>query len=121
MRDVIARALSWVLSLFSPHRPGRHSVEFLAARTPEPADRDPWAEPWPTPTPDHVRALYTPLRGEDVALARPYVLAETTVQLRALTRERRRAAALAAMGMDYPYTYEGAPFPRSAFVTGVSV
>ncbi|WP_411084198.1 hypothetical protein [Streptomyces sp. cmx-18-6] len=38
-----------------------------------------------------------------------------------IIRERRRAAALAAMGVDYPYTYDGAPFPRSAFAAaGVS-
>ncbi|AEW97597.1 hypothetical protein SCATT_52260 [Streptantibioticus cattleyicolor NRRL 8057 = DSM 46488] len=38
-----------------------------------------------------------------------------------LRQERRRAVALATMGVDYPYTYEGAPFPRSAFAaSGVS-
>jgi hypothetical protein len=40
--------------------------------------------------------------------------AETARELR-LCRERRRAAVLATMGVDYPYTYEGAPFPASAF------
>ncbi|MFF6867705.1 hypothetical protein [Streptomyces sp. NPDC012450] len=29
--------------------------------------------------------------------------------------ERRHAIALATLGVDWPYTYEGAPFPASAF------
>ncbi|MEV8308497.1 hypothetical protein AB0P36_14330 [Streptomyces flavidovirens] len=119
MRDVIARALSWVLSVLAPRRPGRHSAAFLADQ-PEPAPVDPWSKPWPTPIPEHIRALYTPLRGEDVALTRPYVLAETTMEL-GVIGERRRAAALATLGVDYPYTYEGAPFPRSAFVAAAAV
>ncbi|WP_405647469.1 hypothetical protein [Streptomyces uncialis] len=46
--------------------------------------------------------------------------AETTLQL-GVIRERRRAAALATLGVDYPYTYVGAPFPASAFAaSGVS-
>ncbi len=113
MRDRIARALSWALSVLAPRRPGRHSAEFLAAQS-EPAPVNPWSKPWPTPTPEHIRALYAPMRGEDVALTRPYVLAETTMEL-GVIRERRRAAALATLGVDYPYTYPGAPFQRSHF------
>lgn len=132
MRDRIARTLLWVLSILAPRGPGRHSAAFLAGQAgpPEPtavpgAEHEPesgpepvvspWSRPWPTPTPEHVRALYMPLRGEDVALTRPYVLAETTLDLGVIL-ERRRAAEFAAMGVDYPYTYPGAPFPRSAFV-----
>lgn len=125
MRDRIARALLWVLSVLAPCGPGRHSAAFLAASSepvaepaPEPVSEpvvSPWSRPWPTPTPEHVRALYAPLRGEDVALTRPYVPAETTLDL-GVIRERRRAAELADLGVDYPYTYPGAPFPRSAFV-----
>ncbi len=117
MRDRIARALSWVLSVLAPRRPGRHSAAFLTDQpepTAEPAPVNPWSKPWPTPTPEHIRALYVPMRGEDVALTRPYVLVETTMEL-GIICERRRAAALASLGVDYPYTYEGAPFPRSAF------
>ncbi|WP_445394991.1 hypothetical protein ACSMX9_17270 [Streptomyces sp. LE64] len=41
---------------------------------------DPWSRPWTTPVPAHVRARHAPLRGEDIALVRPYVrLAATTV------------------------------------------
>ncbi|MGW0560923.1 hypothetical protein ACWDZ4_09860 [Streptomyces sp. NPDC003016] len=119
MRDRIARALAWALSVLTPRRPGRHSATFLA-ELPEPTTEpappvDPWSKPWPTPTPEHIRTLFTPLRGEDVMLTRPHVLAETTMEL-GVIGERRRAAALATLGVDYPYTYEGAPFPRSAFV-----
>ncbi|MGW0560108.1 hypothetical protein ACWDZ4_05630 [Streptomyces sp. NPDC003016] len=49
-----------------------------------------------------------------MALIRPYAFAETAMEL-GVIHERRRAAALASLGVDYPYTYEGAPFPRSAF------
>ncbi|MFB7028775.1 MULTISPECIES: hypothetical protein [unclassified Streptomyces] len=124
MRDVIARALSRVLSALALRRPGRHTAEFLAHRTgpvhTEPVRTDPWSKPWPTPTPDHVRARYAPLRGEDVALTRPYCRAGDAVDLD-LICERRRAAALATLGVDWPYTYEGAPFPESAFAAvGVS-
>ncbi|MGV9688490.1 hypothetical protein ACWDUX_05175 [Streptomyces sp. NPDC003444] len=118
MRDVIARALSRVLSALAPRRPGRHTAEFLAHRAgpvhAEPVRADPWSRPWPTPTPEHVRARCAPLRGEDVALTRPYCRAGGAVDLD-LICERRRAIALATLGVDWPYTYEGAPFPASAF------
>lgn len=113
MRDVIARALVWVLRLLLPAR-GRHSAAPVYTPEPESAPVDPWSRPWPTPIPEHIHTLYAPLRGEDVALARPYVLAETTMEL-GVIHERRRAAALATMGVDYPYSYPGAPFPTSAF------
>lgn len=51
---------------------------------------------WETPVPPHVRERLAPLRGEDCATVRPYVLAETTLQL-PVVRERLRAAALAAL------------------------
>ncbi|MEU4950755.1 hypothetical protein [Streptomyces lavendulae] len=35
-------------------------------------------------------------------------------------RERRLAVDLASAGIDYPYTYPGAPFSRSAFGAAVS-
>ncbi|MFJ3858130.1 hypothetical protein ACIPRL_18035 [Streptomyces sp. NPDC090085] len=37
-----------------------------------------------------------------------------TMELRAI-KERRLAVALAELGIDYPYTYEGAPFSAAAF------
>ncbi|MCM2389296.1 hypothetical protein [Streptomyces albipurpureus] len=54
---------------------------------------------WETPVPPHVRERLAPLRGEDSATVRPYVLAETTLQL-PVVRERLRAAALAALDAD---------------------
>ncbi|GAB3951769.1 hypothetical protein [Streptomyces sparsus] len=137
MRDVIARALVWVLRMALPAR-GRHGATpaTVPAPSPEPAPTDSWSTPtprsrtapksrtaprsgptpWLTPTPAHVRALRAPLRGEDVVLVRPYVLADTAREL-GVVQERRRAAELATLGVDYPYTYPGAPFTRSAFAT----
>lgn len=102
MRDRIARALAWTLSVLAPRRPGRHSAAFFAelpALTPVPVN--PWSRPWTGPTKEEASALF---RQQ----------AETTMEL-GVIHERRRAAVLATMGVDYPYTYEGAPFPRSAF------
>ncbi|MFE9607523.1 hypothetical protein [Streptomyces sp. NPDC006012] len=125
IRDTVARAFSRTLSVLVPRRPrrrrpGRHSARYLLAAVPPPAppqppDQSPRAYAWSTPVPDHVRARRAPLRGEETRLVRPYVRTETTPRHSAVTRERRRAAALAALGVDYPYTYEGAPFPLSAF------
>lgn len=55
---------------------------------PEPS---PWRTPWTTPTPAHVRERYAPLRGEDVALVRPYVIAEERRQREAAKRELSQA------------------------------
>lgn len=122
MRDAIARALVWALRLLMPAT-GRHAVRCGRPRprharprpglTPSPSL---WAEPWPTPMPAHVAQRYVPLRGEDLALVRPYLgeLARPR-PLRLVQYERRLAALLATLGTDYPYTYDGAPFPRSSF------
>ncbi|MFJ2131641.1 hypothetical protein ACIO8F_26160 [Streptomyces sp. NPDC087228] len=106
MRDLIAHTLAWVLSVLAPRRPGRHSAEFLAEPS-EPAPVSPWSRPWTSPTKEEAAAIF---RQQ----------AETTMEL-GVIRERRRAAALATLGVDYPYTYDGAPFPASAFAAaGVS-
>lgn len=121
MRDVIALALAYVLRLVLPSR-GRHAAAPVPAPEPAPesARVSPWDRPWPTPTPEHIKTLHTPLRGDDVALTRPYVTAETTMAL-GVIRERRRAAELATMGVDYPYSYPGDHFQEFAFATaGVS-
>jgi hypothetical protein len=105
MRDAIARALLWVLSVLPWTRrtnPGRHSAVFLAEHEPTPEPREnPWSNPWTGPTKDEACALFQQQ-------------AEMTLEL-SLPQERRRAAALATLGIDYPYTYAGAPFPASAF------
>ncbi|MFF2845046.1 hypothetical protein ACFVT5_01770 [Streptomyces sp. NPDC058001] len=102
MRDAIARALFWVLSVLIPPRPGRHSAEYLAAQPPQPAPVPPWSRPWTGPTKEEAAAYF---RRQ----------AKTASELR-LHRERRRALYYATRGVDLPYTYPGAPFPRSAFV-----
>ncbi|MFB7027614.1 MULTISPECIES: hypothetical protein [unclassified Streptomyces] len=127
MRDAIARALSWALTLLVPHRPGRHSAAFLAdraepVRAEEPVRVDPWSKPWPTPpAPAHVRDLYAPLRGEDVSLTRPYCRIDSTWELDVIC-ERRRAVVLATLGVDWPYGYEGDQFEAlAAAATAVPV
>ncbi|HEY8982823.1 MAG TPA: hypothetical protein VIU15_24975 [Streptomyces sp.] len=109
MRDAIARALAWALATLAPRCPGRHSVKFLAARpqdtgtAPAVAPASPWSRPWTSPTKEEAAAIF---RRQDAA----------TLQLR-LQWERRTAAALAAQGIDYPYTYDGAPFSADSFAT----
>ncbi|MEW2034929.1 hypothetical protein AB0901_31060 [Streptomyces roseifaciens] len=98
--------------------PGRHSARYYQTDAPAPAPVDPWSQPWTTPTPAHIIERHTPLRGEDVALARPYVLAEETLELRTVQHERRNVLRLALDGIDAPYSYPGAPFPASAWTTG---
>lgn len=123
MRDLIALAVIGLgstlvlvaLRAMTPRRPGRHSADFLAEPpTPEPATPvDPWSRPWSTPTPEHVEARHTPQRGEDVGLVRPYVLADDTLNL-GIICERRRAAVLATLGVDWPYGYVGDQFETLA-------
>ncbi|WP_073762587.1 hypothetical protein [Streptomyces sp. CB02923] len=110
MRDSIARALAWVLALLVPSarrlKPGRHSAAYLANQAAPGA----WETPCPAPTPPHVIERHTPLRGEDVRLVRPYVAGFQPPQTEAEWQmERRRAAAFASAGYDYPYSYPGAP------------
>jgi len=108
MRDAIALVLTWVLATFAPrHRPGRHSAEFLAVQpqiteaTPDTIPASPWSRPWTSPSKAEAAALF---RQRDA----------DTLELH-LQQERRRAAALASMGIEYPYTYDGAPFGADAF------
>ncbi|MFE4610025.1 hypothetical protein ACFRK5_17000 [Streptomyces niveus] len=111
MRDLIARALTWMLRLLLPAQ-GRHSAT-ATPPTPEPAHVNPWDTPWPTPTPKRVDDLYAPLDGEEIRLVRPYALTEFTMKL-GVIHERRRAAELASLGVDYPYAYEGDHFTQYA-------
>ncbi|MFJ5707587.1 hypothetical protein [Streptomyces sp. NPDC093105] len=77
-------------------------------------------KPWPTPVPEHVRARRLPLRGEDTALIRPYALADDTLEF-GIIRERRTAAVLATLGVDYPYEYAGNHFEALAALTAAGV
>ncbi|GAA2951914.1 hypothetical protein [Streptomyces flavovirens] len=118
MRDLIARAVTAAAAAARPRKaPSR-------PRTPAP---EPVTPPRiicgpTTPIPAHVLALSIPSPWRH--RVGPWLLAreaERTLELRVI-RERRRAAVLATEGVDYyPYTYEGAPFPASAFAAaGVS-
>ncbi|MFJ9429087.1 hypothetical protein ACIRQY_05410 [Streptomyces sp. NPDC101490] len=102
MRDLIARTLVRMLCVFAPRRPGRHSATFLAHRPgPEPVPVSPWSRPWSSPSREEVAERF---RWE----------AENTPGL-LIIRERRRALDAASRGLDYPYTYPGAPFRAEHF------
>ncbi|MFE0701589.1 hypothetical protein [Streptomyces sp. NPDC058872] len=128
MRDLIALVsiglgsllLLWcALEARPPRRPGRHSA---AHRAPEtlPTLTGPHMRPWPTPTPEHVRARRAPLRGEDTALIRPYAPGGRAVDP-GVIHERRTAAVLATLGVDHPYGYEGDQFDVLAGRTAAGV
>ncbi|MFE6692061.1 hypothetical protein ACFVFQ_37035 [Streptomyces sp. NPDC057743] len=106
MRDRIARALVWMLRLLLPAQ-GRHAAALTPEPDTQPTPENPWSRPWTGPTKEEAAEFF---RQQ----------AETTLELHAI-RERRRAAVLATMGTDYPYSYPGAPFPASAFATAGAV
>ncbi|MBB5934603.1 hypothetical protein [Streptomyces zagrosensis] len=111
MRDLISRALIWVLRLLLPAR-GRHTA--LHAPASEPVTLPPVICAPTTPIPVHVlaRSIPSPWRHR----VGPWLLVREAGQI----RERRRAVEFATLGQDHPYTYPGAPFPRSAFTDWVS-
>ncbi|MET9954550.1 hypothetical protein ABZ135_23820 [Streptomyces sp. NPDC006339] len=128
MRDLIALAsiglgsllVLWCALELPPSRqPGRHSAAYRAPET-LPILTGPGRKPWPTPVPEHVRARRMPLRGEDTALIRPYALAEDTLEF-GIIRERRTAAVLATLGVDYPYGYSGDHFETLATLATAGV
>lgn len=110
LRDSIARALCWVLCLLFPRpRPGRRTAAYLAFVQAESRvaaraalRQSPWRNPWTGPTKADALAHFARHKNCDSPAAQG--------ELRAI-RERRRAAALATMGIDYPYTYPGAHVP----------
>ncbi|MFE6099779.1 hypothetical protein ACFVQ4_07450 [Streptomyces laurentii] len=114
MRDLIALAAIGLGTLCvlvairatSVRRPGRHTAEFLADQ-PEPAPMSPWSRPWTSPT-----------KAEAAEIFRKQ--AETTMRLQAV-RERRTAAALATLGIDYPYDYPGDHFESLAALASAGV
>ncbi|HEY8982606.1 MAG TPA: hypothetical protein VIU15_23840 [Streptomyces sp.] len=108
MREFIVRLLLCALRALFPRRtPGRHSAPHFVTAPPV-IPPSPWSRPWTSPS-----------KAEAAEIFHRQALAEEARREheRHLQRERRRAAAYASMGVDYPYTYEGAPFtefPRTA-------
>ncbi|MEV8354008.1 hypothetical protein ACFVTT_37320 [Streptomyces niveus] len=87
MRDLIARALSWMLSTLAPRRPGRHSAEHLTEPFgPTSAHVSPWSRPWTALSAEQVRAIFKDERAR---------------KLTQLQRERVYVAQFAALGVDY--------------------
>ncbi|MHC5908203.1 hypothetical protein ACVNF4_30615 [Streptomyces sp. S6] len=108
MRHSIARAISACLrtlfSLLLPATGKRRKPQAAPAVAPTPQLYvSPWSRPWTGPTKEEAAELF---RRQATADAER----ETRLQY-----ERRQAAAYASLGMDYPYTYDGAPFGPDAF------
>lgn len=96
MRDFIALLSHALKTLVIRPTVGRHS----AVRMAEPPTRVAPAEAT-RPLPDHIAERSRPLVGEEVAFVRPYLVAWEAEQERRLQHERRTAAALASLGIDY--------------------
>ncbi|WP_432110766.1 hypothetical protein [Streptomyces sp. YPW6] len=84
MRDLIALLTHWLRALLGHTRPGRHSAAYLSPTPPRPTSR--------------------PSHAEQIALVRPYLIAHERDRERRLQRERRTAATLATLGIDYDVT-----------------
>lgn len=101
MRDLIALLTHWLRALLGHTRPGRHSAAYLSPTPPRPASRPSHNE---RPLPPHVVERSRPLDAEQVALVRPYLIAHERDRERRLQKERRTAAALATLGIEYDVT-----------------
>ncbi|MFD9859776.1 hypothetical protein [Streptomyces alboflavus] len=126
MRDLIhiTPALLWLL-LATPllllplrrGRHGRHSAAHFAAR-PAPVELSPsiWLKPWTSPPAPHVAERAEPFVDE-LPPARPYVSGFPPPRSeQEWQSERRRAAAFAQAGRDYPYSYPGALAPSGSIL-----
>ncbi|GAA1928176.1 hypothetical protein GCM10009716_40010 [Streptomyces sodiiphilus] len=93
LRRSLRRAHRRVSELFV-HTPVTPSAQAVLPRPPAFSRR---------PFPAHVRARLATLDGHKIALVRPYVLAQERrrAEERRLQRERRTAAVLATVGIDY--------------------
>jgi len=114
MRHAIAHAISACLRTLLAHLfPGTGRRRKPTSTTPTPAPAQPyvspWSRPWTGPTKEEAAELFR-LQAEHAEQT------EAAWELR-LQWERRRAATLATMGVDYPYTYEGSPFSPDDFRT----
>ncbi|MET8983312.1 hypothetical protein ABZX85_47895 [Streptomyces sp. NPDC004539] len=105
MRHSIARAISaclrTLLSLALPATGRRRKHPAAALPVPPEPYVSPWSRPWTGPTKEEAAEIFRRQAEEDA--------------LRELQGERRRAAAYATLGVDYPYTYDGAPFGAADF------
>ncbi|MHC5903381.1 hypothetical protein ACVNF4_05630 [Streptomyces sp. S6] len=108
MRHSIAHAISACLrTLFSLLFPAtgkrrKQPASPAVAPTPQPYV-SPWSRPWTGPTKEEAAEFFRRQAAAD---------AEREARLQ---YERRQAAAYASVGVDYPYTYDGAPFGAEAF------
>ncbi|MFE7262276.1 hypothetical protein ACFU9B_09435 [Streptomyces sp. NPDC057592] len=87
----------------------RHSAAYVAP-TRVAVDLSPsiWLTSWETPAPPHVIERDRPFVDE-LPVVRPYVAGFPSPRTEQEWQgERRRAAAFAQAGRDYPYTYPGA-------------
>jgi len=120
MRHSIAHAISaclcTLLTLLFPAR-GKRRKPCPTAPAPTPAQPyvSPWSRPWTSPTKEEAAELFR-RQAEQAKHAERTEQTEAAWELR-LQWERRRAATLATMGVDYPYTYEGSPFTPDDFRT----
>lgn len=94
-RRAVGEVVAYVRELLPDWRPRPSHVSAAAAQPPPLplSPPSPWGAAWTTPTPAHVRERHAPLRGEDVALVRPYVVAEERRQREAVRRELADAVA----------------------------
>ncbi|MFJ2783659.1 MULTISPECIES: hypothetical protein [unclassified Streptomyces] len=101
---VLAVILTAVLAT-APRRPGRHSAAHLAEQTaPAPAPVSPWSRPWTGPTKEEAAEIFR----QEAKRSR-------------VIRERRTAAALATLGVDYAYGYAGDHFETLSTLAAAGV
>ncbi|MFD5874071.1 MULTISPECIES: hypothetical protein [Streptomyces] len=122
MRDLIAplHPLLWLLwatplllLAFRTKKPGRHSAAHFPAQ-PTPIELSPsiWLKPWTTPPSPHITERNEPFEDELPDAVRPYIAGFPPPRTKQeWQHERCRAAAFAAAGKEYPYSYPGAPIP----------
>ncbi|WP_416975769.1 hypothetical protein [Streptomyces sp. 4F14] len=113
MRHAISHAISAclhiLLSLALPARGRRRKPPTPATPILPQPYVSPWSRPWTGPTKEEAAEFF---RRQAAADTERHLQAE-----RLLQQERRRAAAFATLGVDYPYTYNGAPFTLTDFRT----
>lgn len=100
MRTLLPALMSLLLWACTP-MPGRQS-SLTSLSVPPPAPPAPVRRKRARTQPRHRPHSHTAaLRGEDIALVRPYLIAHERRRETLLQRERRTALVLASMGIDY--------------------